>query len=239
MALKEKLTAEEYAALDGLKAAYIEDGDSWILDLEPKKSAGTVDETGELKRALARERQDRRDAQQRLSELEGNSDDDARKKALKAQDIDKLTKAHTADLKKKDETLSSRDRFIKKELIDAKVESVSNKLAGDNAKALYPHVRSRLSVDFGDADPELVVLDKNGQPGSTIEDLEKDLLDTKYLARILVGSKATGSGASGTKSSSGAQTAKKFDEMTSSELVKLHRENPDEYDKLKAARDAA
>ncbi len=239
MTLKEKLTAEEYAALDGLKGAYKEDGDDWILDLAPAKSAGSVDETGELKRALAREKQDRRDLREKLDALEDNSDDDARKKALKAQDIDKLTKSHTADLKKKDEKLSGRDAFIKKKLIDAEVKSISNKLGGeDNAEALDPHVRKRLFVDFSGNDPELMFLDKDGNPGSTIEDLEKDLLDTKYLARILVGSKATGSGASGKSSSSSAQTAKKFNDWKSSDLKKLREDNPAEYDKLKAARDS-
>jgi hypothetical protein len=238
MALKEKITAKEYSELDGLKAAYKEDGDDWILDFAPAKSAGTVDETGELKRALQREKQDRRDAQAELRELKGDSDDESRKKLLKTQDIDKLTKAHGVDLKKRDETLTKRDNFIKNELIDAKVESVSKSLAGDNAEALAPHVLKRLSVDFSGEDPELVVLDKDGNPGATIEDLKKDLLDTKYLASILVGSKATGSGASGTKSSSSAQTAKKFNDWKSADLKKLREDNPAEYDKLKAARDS-
>ena len=238
MALKSTITVDEYEALDGLKAAYKVDGDNYVLDMEPVRSASSVDELGEIKRALARERVERKELKQQLDELSVSSSDDDKKKALKAQDIEKLTKAHDSDLKKRDEKLSSRDRFIKRELIDAKVQSVSKSLAGDNSKALDPHVRKRLSVDFSGDNPQLQVLDKDGNPGSTIEDLEKELLDTDYLASILVGSKATGSGATGNQGAGGAGTGKKFDEHTSSELVALRKSNPKQYEALRAARDS-
>lgn len=240
MALKQLITAEEYATLEGLQGAYKQNGDGYVLDLVPVKTVGTVDEVGELKRALARERVEKKEYKEKLDSLESGAVNDDKKKALKDKDLDKLTKAHDADLKTRDARLSSRDGFIKKQLINAMVNSTSAKLAGaKNAEALSPHVRSRLNVDFSGDEPELQILDKNGQPGSTMEILEKELLDTDYLAPILLGSKATGSGATGNDSVGGASTAKKFDEHTSAELVALHRNDPKQYDKLKAARNAA
>jgi hypothetical protein len=85
----------------------------------------------------------------------------------------------------------------------------------------------------------LEILDDKGRPGLTLAELEKSIVDTESFAPILVGSKATGSGASGNQSSGGAQTAKKFDEMSGAELVALRRSDEAAYDKLKAARDAA
>jgi hypothetical protein len=65
MALKKKLTKEEYSKLsDHIKAEYIEDGDGFRLDIDGDE------DTGALKRAKDREAQLRRDAEAKLREAQ-------------------------------------------------------------------------------------------------------------------------------------------------------------------------
>lgn len=235
MTLKEKISDTEFEALDGLQAAYKKDGDFYVVDLEIAKSAGTVDELGEIKRALARVRVEKKELAERVTAFEKTSNDDNKTTAIKEQDLEKLTKAHDDERAIDKGILSGRDAFIKKQLIDAVVKSTALKLSGKkNEKAMTPHVRSRLSVDFSGSEPELQFLDKDGRAGMTLENLEKELLDTGYLADILLGSKAVGSGTTGDETADGAPQGKTFDELNSAEKVALRAKNPAEYERLKS-----
>lgn len=82
------------------------------------------------------------------------------------------------------------------------------------------------------------VLTSDGKPmigsgadhGATLSDLAKELADAKpYAVRD------GGKGGGGKQPNSGGTPQKKWAEMTSGEKVRLHRENPEEYERIKAA----
>jgi len=234
MALKKKLTTEEYNDLsDGVKEAYIENGEGYLLDLEaddPKPN----EELGQLKRAQARikaERQEALDKAQELSDklaaIEGNN-------ARKSGDVEKLSKQHQKEIeaeRKKHQDEINRQSKIHDKWMNDKAEAIAAKLGGKKAKVLLPHIKQYVQIDLESDEPGLVFIDESGQSCSQ-EDLEKSILDDEAFQGILVGSKASGSGASGNNSSGGASTAKKFTDYQSSELVQLRRADPAAYDKL-------
>lgn len=240
--LKKKITKEEYDANEAFKSIYIESNGNYILDVEPNEpviNEGTVDELGVIKRALARVKEEKIELSDKLQAIEEASTNAGLNTALKDKDIEKLTKHHERELEKANKKTSTRDAFIKKSVVDSTVKAMAAKLAGKHSDVLAPHIRARLSVDLTGDIPELEIFDDKGRSGLTLDELEKSIVDTESFAPILVGSRATGSGASGNQSSGGAGTAKKFDEMSGTELVTLRRNDPAAYDKLKAARDAA
>lgn len=191
MALKKKLTKEEYSKLsDHIKAEYIEDGDGFRLDIDGDE------DTGALKRAKDREAQLRRDAEAKLREAQEELDringDDARKKG----DIATLEKSWQ---KKLDDTkaeyegkVSKLTAHTTKTLVDNVATQIASKIS--NAPALLlPHIKSRLQADFeGDA-PVTRVLDKDGKPSAmTVEELAAEFVANKDFSAIITASKASG-----------------------------------------------
>jgi len=194
MALKRKLTKEEFAKLpEAFKSEYIEDGDGFRLDI-------TGDEdTGALKRAKDREAQLRRDAEAKLrdaqEQLDALGSDDARKKG----DITTLEKAWQKKLD--DASAESTGKIAKltahttKTLLDGTAHTIAAKIStvpGLMAKA----IRERLTVDFEGDEPTLRILDATGKPSAlTLEQLSQEFVANKEFSSIIVGSKASGGGA--------------------------------------------
>jgi hypothetical protein len=210
MAMKRKLTKEEYTKLaDGIKEQYTESGDSYILDLEGD------DDTAELRRARDREKADKKKAQDdlkkaqaRLKELEGDDEGDEpgeddegegdrrrRPNKRKTTDIAKLQKAWDDEKGELSTKLSSKDEFIKKQMVNAAANEIASRISSAPtlmSKALL----ERLTVSFDGDEPELVILDKDGQSSKlTTAQLEKEFVANKEFAAIIIGSKASGGGA--------------------------------------------
>ena len=191
MALKKKLTKEEYSKLsDHIKAEYIEDGDGFRLDIDGDE------DTGALKRAKDREAQLRRDAEAKLREAQEELDringDDARKKG----DIATLEKSWQ---KKLDDTkaeyegkVSKLTTHTTKTLVDNVATQIATKIS--NAPALLlPHIKSRLQSDFEGDSPVTRVLDKDGKPSAmTVEELAAEFVANKDFSAIITASKASG-----------------------------------------------
>lgn len=191
MALKRKLTKDEYSKLsDLLKSEYVEDGDNYKLDVE------SDDDNGALKRAKDREVQLRKDAElrareaeEKLLELEGN---DAKKKG----DIVTLEKswkeqmaAQKADYKAK---LDKMHAHTTKTLVDNVALSIATKISSAPA-LLLPHIRARLQADLEGDEPTTRVLDAAGKPSAlTIEQLSNEFSTNKDYAAIILASKASG-----------------------------------------------
>lgn len=191
MALKKKLTKEEYSKLsDHIKAEYIEDGDGFRLDIDGDE------DTGALKRAKDREAQLRRDAEAKLREAQEELDringDDARKKG----DIATLEKSWQ---KKLDDTkaeyegkVSKLTAHTTKTLVDNVATQIATKIS--NAPALLlPHIKSRLQADFEGDSPVTRVLDKDGRHSAmTVEELAAEFVANKDFSAIITASKASG-----------------------------------------------
>ena len=105
--------------------------------------------------------------------------------------------------------------FIHKHFVD----SVAIELAADMSTApdlMLPFISSRLSVDTTDGQaPKTVVLDINGKPSKlTLADLRQELSKRKDLAPIIIASRASGGGATGSGRSSATPPKEKKQEPT-------------------------
>lgn len=191
MALKKKLTKEEYAKLpDALKSEYVEDGDGFRLDIDGDE------DTGALKRAKDREAQLRKDAEAKLREAQEELDringDDARKKG----DIATLEKSWQSKLDKQKEEYEGRLGKLTAHTTRSLVDNVATALASkiSNAPAiLLPHIKARLQADFEGDSPVTRVLDKDGKPSAmTLDELTAEFVANKDFSAIITASKASG-----------------------------------------------
>lgn len=74
-----------------------------------------------------------------------------------------------------------------------------------SAKALLPHIESRLSVELRDGKPTVVVLDQAGKlSASTLDELKAEFTNDPAFAPLIAGSKASGGGAQGAGNGGGA-----------------------------------
>ncbi len=203
MALKKKLTKEEYAKLsDALKAEYIEDGDGFRLDVDGDE------DTGALKRAKDREAQLRKDAEKEAKELrerlESIEGDDARKKG----DIATLEKSWQSKLDKQREEYEAKVSKLTAHTTKTLVDNVASQLAHkiSNAPALImPHIKSRLIADFDGDTPVTRVLDKDGKPSAlTIDELANEFVANKDFSAIITASKASGGAGKPSQNGGGA-----------------------------------
>lgn len=196
--LKLKITKKDYEALDeGIQKLYKLDGDNATLEVDG------LEDTGALKRAKDREAQEKKEAQAKLKEaqeaLAKFEGDDARKNG----DIATLEKAwekKNGDQKAAFEgQLAQKDSFIQTMLVDNKANEIATKISKSPALIL-PHIKSRLSADLTGEVPLTKVLDKDGKVSAmTLDELSKEFVDNAEFAPIIVGNKASGSGAGGTK----------------------------------------
>lgn len=227
MAMKRKITKAEYDKLsDEAKKNYKagEFSDTYVIDLDGEDDS---DDPAELRRALAREREDRKKAQKEARALreaagetgdDDNADDDnaddndppARRGSKRAQaDAKKID----ADWKKKYDKdtgglaakLSTKDAFIKRTLINDTAERIARTIS--TAPTLMAKaIAERLDVDFDGDEPELIIKGADGKPAAiTLEKLEKEFRDNKEYSSIIIGSKSSGGGApkAGTETKTG------------------------------------
>jgi hypothetical protein len=129
----------------------------------------------------------------------------AEESARKGGDVAALDKSWQEKFTKREqELLAERDGFgsqIRALTVGRTATELATELAvSGSAKALLPHIQSRLSMDTRDGKPTVVVLDANGQPSAaTLAELKAEFASDPAFAPLIVGSKATGSGADGAK----------------------------------------
>lgn len=218
MALKKKIDKEAYEKLSkDLKEMYTAKDEHYLLDLEDDPAA-------ELQRAKAREAADNKAlraelaaAKKKLADLEAASTEDGddvdkekggdKADKRRANDIAKLQKDFDARMKALETSkskevedsraeIAKRDARLKKSMIDSAANTLATKIS--TAPALFGRtVADRLDVDFSDPEsPVLVVLGKDGKASNmTMEQLSKELVANKDYASIIIGNKASGSGA--------------------------------------------
>ena len=158
-------------------------------------------------------------------------------RARKAGDVEALENSWKEKLTKREQELLSERESLASQIKELTVGRAATDLAAElavqgSAKALLPHLQARLSMDLRDGKPTVVVLDANGKPSAaTLEELKAEFVNDPAFAPLIVGSKASGSGASGAKPGGGA--AKKFDEYTGAELSAIRKSDPALYERLK------
>lgn len=195
---------------ESLHGFYVEKDGKFHLDVE-----GGEDLSG-MKRAKDRERDARKDAEQKARDLQkqvdelenkiqGLSDDDHRKKgdveALDKSWQDKYDKME-GEYKTKIDSLTGNINTL---LVDNEATRMASEIGIENShEILVPHIKSRLAVQERDGKMETIVNDKDGKPSAlSLKELQQEFVDNPAFAPIIVGSKASGSGANGGKGSSG------------------------------------
>lgn len=218
-----KLTKEQYDALpDSVKALFQADGDGYT-----KKPDEGGEDIGALKRGKDREVQARKDAEAQAAKLQADldklTDNDARKRG----DIETLEKSWQSKIDGMEAThqekLAKKDAFIKNALVTNVAQSIASEIAPENVSLILPHITARLTADLDGDSPVTKVVDATGSLSAlSVDDLKKEFVDNKDFASIIVGSKASGSGASADKSKrvgSAAPEGKKLVELSPTELA--------------------
>ncbi len=125
------------------------------------------------------------------------------KAAKQSGDVEALERSWAEKLAARETELASEVANLKTVIfaktVGAEAINLAAKLAMDGcAEGLEPHIRARLITEWHDGIPEVRVTDKTGRPSAmTLADLEKELKATPYLAPLIKGSQASGSGHKG------------------------------------------
>lgn len=204
MALKLKLTKEEYAALsDAIKAEYKADGDGYSLDVSG------IEDTGALRRAHDRVKQELADAKAEADAAKTKLASLGDEAARKAGDIATLEKSWQEKMNAEISARDSRNKLLESSLKNAAIEAATTSIVSkltDHTAILTPHVRSRVTAEI---DPETGaavtrILGADGKVSAmTAEDLSKEFSTNKEFSAIIRVSKSSGGGANGTGTGNG------------------------------------
>lgn len=224
----------EKSVPEAQRGLYVEDKDvGYRLDVSG------IEDPAELRRGKQRETEARKAAEKQLADFQAaqkKAEEDNRKAleeaARKAGDTASLDKSwkerhdrEMAELRQQlDGTISSQEGDIKRLLVDHVAMGIAARVAlPDSAEVVAEQIKKRLRVEVRDGQRVTVVIDAEGKPSAlSIAELEKEIVASKALAPLLVGSKASGGGANGGKGGSAASdsnvmTRADFDRMTPAE----------------------
>jgi hypothetical protein len=233
---------------DAIKAEYKEVDGKFHLDV-----VGGED-TGALKRAKDHEKNLRVAAEGRVADLQtqietltGERDTaiqerDAAKND-KGKDVQALEASWQAKVDAANAKLETTQGELTREIERLLVTNTATSLAHEisTVPELFGDVIARrLKVEKG-ADGQYFtrVLDEAGTPSAkTLDELKQELLANKKYAAIIISGKGSGGGAGGPGSGGGA-AEKKWLEYSDAELVELRKTDPEKYDRLKQAHQAA
>lgn len=229
MALKKKLTKEEFDALaQDLKSHYKASGESFVLDVE-----GDDGIDWQQKRQI--EADHRKKAEQKAKDLQDELDN-VRRGAIPKDDVEALEKSWQEKLAARETELTGKISLLTGTIEQATIDTTARDVAQIflAPTAVIGMVKNRLKTEIVDGRAVTRVLDKNGQLSAlTIDDLKNEFKADPTLAPILVGSQASGGGATGSGNNSGAG-GKKLKDMNDQERTNLFKTNRAEFDRLVA-----
>jgi hypothetical protein len=245
MALKKQIDEATWKKLsEHLQGEYKKNDDgSYTLDVEGDE------DTGALKRAKDHEKEQRKAAEALLRETKKKLDDlteehETLQTQMKTKGDERLTateKAWQAKLAKREQELNDQlgtlQKVLKANTVDTVAMQLATELAGDNAEIMLPHIQRRLSADIVDGKAVTKVLGADGSVSALNPDeLKKEFLSNTRFSAIVVGSKASGGGAGGTRKS--GSVPKKLSEMSATEEAQFANANPGDYARMVAEQGA-
>ena len=181
---------------------------------------------------------EKKEARKKAEQAEIEKQEEAQKLAKAAGDLEAYEKSWSEKLNKINSSHETEVNELKNLITSVTsgkaATDLANKIAVQgSAIVLLPHIESRLTTEIINGKPETKILDQDGKISAlTLQDLEDEFKTNPAFAPLLLGSKSNGSG---NISNNEANTHKKFSEMSSAELVQLHRTNPEKYQQLKSA----
>jgi hypothetical protein len=230
MALKFKITKEEYDALDPLiQAEYKGDGAGYVLDtdVQNQDTAALVAAHTRVKEEL---RVQREQEAERLRQAEERIRQELRDSGNTTELERRLTEERESLRREKDVVIDRRTQQLSRVLVQDRAAALARELSGDAWLVMLPHIQSRLVADLDSDVPACKVIAADGQPSTlTIEDLKKEFLNNSAFASIIKGVDSSGGGA-GRKN--GGNASKKPEEYSQQERIDLFNTNRAEYDRL-------
>ena len=249
MALKHKITGEEFAALaDVLKAEYKIQADmSYQLDLGEGIFVTDKDPTG-LMSALDQEREETRKAkaaadrleQERIGAERAKITDVEELKAHFQKQLEGRDKRADAERKAAEKQRLTQQEATASQLRKQKALEIAAELFGTNAPLMLPHIEAALKPVAGEV-PKVEILDSaTGMPSidQNFDNWKKTLSTNPLYAPMIVVSKASGGSANDGKSSGlpgGTRDdgkPKTYADYKPGELLALKREQPELFTQL-------
>ncbi|HFV9291456.1 TPA: hypothetical protein ACIAIE_001258 [Serratia fonticola] len=189
---------------ESIQTMYTEKDGKFVLSIDgipqPEDVSGLKSKVQELldeKKAADKARKDAEEAARK-----------EREEALrKSGNVEELEKSWSEKFTRRESELSSqleaeRETYqtqIRDLTVGRTATDLANALAiPGSAKALLPHIESRLSVEQRDGKPAVVVLDQNGKlSATTLDELKKEFFNDPAFGPLIAGSRASGGGATG------------------------------------------
>lgn len=188
MALAHKITKEAHAALpEGVKEHYTESEGGFVLDV-----TGGPD-IGAMSRAKDREVQRNAELTKKLADVE--AEHETLKRSANVSDIATLEKQHQAKVAELTSAHEKETATYREHISSGMVESAATSLATSITKSpalLMPHIKSRMSVEFGDKGPELVIKKQDGSANMTLDELQAEFVANPDFSAIIKASDASG-----------------------------------------------
>jgi len=139
--------------------------------------------------------------------------------AKKSGDVEALEKSWKEKLESVTGEYSQKQQAYERMVESLTIGATSTSIAADIAmdgcvEGLIPHIRTRIRTVIENDQATVKVIDKNGNLSAmTIDDLKKELKATSYLAPLIKGSNASGTGhnGAGAKGAAGAKEATRAD----------------------------
>ncbi|HEX2242723.1 MAG TPA: hypothetical protein VHK27_05635 [Gammaproteobacteria bacterium] len=228
--MKRKIKKADWEKLsDDLKALYEAKGDDYVLKLEDDE-----DPAPELRRALERTRVERDELRTQMEGLQARLEELEENKNKKKGDVDALETSYKNKLEEQKKKFEKMIEGLKAQLSRLLVDNVAQAIASEistKPSLILPHIKASLQADLDGDEPVTRVLGKDGKPSATtLAELKQSFIDNEDFAPIIIGSKASGSGAGGNTKGSGG--AKKPEEYTEQERTHLYRTNREEFYRL-------
>lgn len=261
MALKTKLTAFEYAALnDVLKAEYkiqsdgnytIDLGGAFVTDKDPSALMNALElERNEHKATKSKfdsvvAERDAAKKQAELAALQKTGDAEQLKQFFEKQmaEVKATFEAQQAAEKQK---IELQQKAMAEQFRKNKATELATELFGSKAPLFVPALLEKMTVKTGEfgQEPVLEFVGDNGVPllGATKESFKQTLLTNPLYKDMIVVSHASGGSANegkdipGTRNSDGSP--RKFKDYSSGELMRLKKNSPEEFRKLLASANA-
>lgn len=235
--LKLKLTKAEFDALpEGLKVAYLADGENYKLAVDG------YEDPGELRRARDREKEAARIAKEERDAYKAKLEGLELEPARTAKDIKTLEAAWKAKYDADVAAERSKTEAATKKYSDHLVQSEARKFASEiaakpeNVDLILPHVLGR----FEFSEDTVRIKDKTGRLSAmNTDELKKEFVENPMFGSVVAASKASGAGGAGNSNPSsggaGKTAGKKFSDWSENERVELYRSNPAEFQRLSEA----
>lgn len=243
MALKAKLTEADYNKLSAdLKKEYTknDDGD-YVLEVEGGEDVGALkrakDHEATERKRLAKEAKEAKEALELAQQELADAKEAGKKKQTDGEAA--IEKAWKTKLEKVEKELKAQleaaNTALQTHLVDSVATTMATELAGENSELLMPHIKGRLKAEIVDGKAITRVLGADGAvSAATVDEFKKEVLSNQKFAAVLVGSKGSGGGASGSRKA-GSGASKKLSEMSGLEEAQFANANPAEYAQMLAS----